>query len=110
MTVAIASSTAARNAGSWIVARLLCTTTISVCGVGLETGLLQDLVGTVSLADVRIRLVDLLRPDRAADNDGDDTRAIQPKTAVFQCLALQRPIRAAMLFDLFNGDMAAVLC
>src|SRR5262245_39883364 len=33
------------------------------------------------------------------------TKASQPKTAVFQWLALQRPIRAAMLFDLRSGDI-----
>src|SRR5579884_331341 len=35
------------------------------------------------------------------------TNASQPKTAVFQWLALQRPIRAARLFDCFKGDMAS---
>src|SRR5262249_16429465 len=35
------------------------------------------------------------------------TKASQPKTAVFQWLALQRPIRAAKLFDRFKGDMRA---
>src|ERR1043165_617891 len=34
------------------------------------------------------------------------TNASHPKTAVFQWLALQRPIRAAMLFERFRGDMA----
>src|SRR6476659_6104197 len=33
------------------------------------------------------------------------TNASQPKTAVFQWLALQRPMRAAMLFDCFRGDI-----
>src|SRR5947208_15728159 len=33
------------------------------------------------------------------------TNASQPKTAVFQWLALQRPMRAAMLFERFRGDM-----
>ena len=37
------------------------------------------------------------------------TKASQPKTAVFQWLALQRPIRAAMLFDCFRGDIGACL-
>ncbi len=36
------------------------------------------------------------------------TNASQPKTAVFQWLALQRPIRAAMLFDCFRGDTASL--
>src|SRR5712691_5622528 len=35
------------------------------------------------------------------------TNASQPKTAVFQWLALQRPIRAAMLFDFFRGDISS---
>src|SRR2546423_7525530 len=33
------------------------------------------------------------------------TNASQPKTAVFQWLALQRPMRAAMLFERFRGDI-----
>src|SRR6187431_3332444 len=33
------------------------------------------------------------------------TKASQPKTAVFQWLALQRPMRAAMLFERFRGDI-----
>jgi hypothetical protein len=32
------------------------------------------------------------------------TNASQPKTAVFQWFALQRPILAAMLFERFRGD------
>jgi hypothetical protein len=34
------------------------------------------------------------------------TNASQPKTAVFQWLALQRPMRAAMLFERFRGDIS----
>src|SRR5689334_2751501 len=34
------------------------------------------------------------------------TNASQPKVAVFQWLALQRPIRAAMLFERFRGDIS----
>src|SRR6476661_3042006 len=33
------------------------------------------------------------------------TNASQPNTAVFQWLALQRPMRAAMLFERFRGDI-----
>jgi hypothetical protein len=33
------------------------------------------------------------------------TNASQPKTAVFQWFALQRPIRAARLLLCFKGDM-----
>src|SRR5580765_7500494 len=33
------------------------------------------------------------------------TSRSQPKTAVFQWLALQRPMRAAMLFERFRGDI-----
>ena len=36
------------------------------------------------------------------------TKASQPKTAVFQWLALQRPMRAAMLFECFRGDIACL--
>src|SRR6476660_7192923 len=39
-------------------------------------------------------------------NRATATKASQPNTAVFQWLALQRPMRAAMLFELFRGDMA----
>src|SRR5437868_8294371 len=34
------------------------------------------------------------------------TNTSQPKTAVFQWLALQRPMRAAMLFERFRGDIS----
>src|SRR5919198_4887813 len=34
------------------------------------------------------------------------TNTSQPKTAVFQWLALQRPMRAAMLFERLRGDIA----
>ena len=34
------------------------------------------------------------------------TNASQPKTAVFQWFALQRPMRAARLLLCFKGDMA----
>src|SRR5262249_54396340 len=34
------------------------------------------------------------------------TKASQPKTAVFQWLALQRPILAARLFECFRGDIS----
>src|SRR3954466_5578253 len=37
------------------------------------------------------------------------TNASQPKTAVFQWLALQRPMRAAMLFERFMGDIWRLL-
>src|SRR5262245_1144180 len=37
------------------------------------------------------------------------TKASQPKTAVFQWLALQRPIRAARFFDCFKGDISFLL-
>src|SRR5262245_43038092 len=36
------------------------------------------------------------------------TKASQPKTAVFQWLALQRPIRAARLFECLRGDIFEV--
>ena len=35
------------------------------------------------------------------------TKASQPNMAVFQWLALQRPIRAAKFFECFRGDMAS---
>src|SRR5919198_1121532 len=37
------------------------------------------------------------------------TKASQPKTAVFQWLALQRPIRAAMLLERLSGDIRLLL-
>src|ERR1700750_1937960 len=37
------------------------------------------------------------------------TNASQPKTAVFQWLALQRPMRAAMLLERLRGDIAVQL-
>ena len=37
------------------------------------------------------------------------TNASQPKTAVFQWLALQRPMRAAKLFECFRGDTVWLL-
>jgi len=37
------------------------------------------------------------------------TKASQPKTAVYQWLALQRPILAAMLFERCRGDISVQL-
>src|SRR5690349_17778645 len=37
------------------------------------------------------------------------TRASHPKTAVFQWLALQRPMRAAMFLDCCKGDISFLL-
>src|SRR3954469_2302684 len=37
------------------------------------------------------------------------TKASQPKTAVFQWFALQRPIRAARPFASFRGDIVVLL-
>src|SRR4029453_9670399 len=37
------------------------------------------------------------------------TNTSQPKTAVFQWLALQRPMRAAMLFERLRGDISLLL-
>ena len=83
---------------------LLWTSTISVCGSAWKPASLEDLVGAVRLADVRVVLVDLLRADGHADRRAaTTTKASQPKTAVFQWLALQRPMRAAMLFELLQG-------
>jgi len=49
---------------------------------------------------------DMKGTDKVAEKNIDAiTNASQPKTAVFQWLALQRPMRAAMLFERFRGDM-----
>src|SRR5947199_8311775 len=42
-------------------------------------------------------------------NTAATTNTSRPKTAVFQWLALQRPMRAAMLFERFSGDMRGLL-
>ena len=47
----------------------------------------------------------LLVPTCMPTNTDRTTKASQPKTAVFQWLALQRPIRAAKLFECFRGDI-----
>src|SRR5439155_21534575 len=44
-------------------------------------------------------------PTKLPRNTAATTNASQPKPAVFQWLALQRPMRAAMLFERFRGDI-----
>ena len=46
-----------------------------------------------------------LVPTKLPMKSAATTNASQPKTAVFQWLALQRPMRAAMLFERFRGDI-----
>ena len=78
-TVAIASLTVARKAGSAIVELLALDEHDLRLRVGLEAGLLENLVGLVGLADVGVLLVDLLRADRASDGDGDHDESEPPE-------------------------------
>ena len=62
------------------------------------------------LADVRVGGVEVLGADgRCRSRTTATTKASQPKTAVFQWFALQRPIRAAKLFECFSGDNLGLL-
>src|SRR4051794_28439005 len=107
-TAETASSTVARKAGSFTVTLSLWTTTISVCGSAWKPASRRmwsarwdwpTLASFVSIDFV---------PTACPTTSAAITKASQPKTAVFQWLALQRPIRAAMLLDFFNGDMAQI--
>ena len=109
VTVVATSAIAARNARAPDRERLALDEHELRLRVGLaEAGLLEDLVGAMRLADVRVlRRRSSSSADCVAMPNATTTNASQPKTAVFQWLALQRPMRAAMLFECFRGDIAA---
>jgi hypothetical protein len=54
------------------------------------------------LADVGVLLSICFVPT-CMPTDGGDTKASQPKTAVFQCARAPAPMRAARLLDLLQG-------
>ena len=105
------STTAARNAGSLIVLVLLCTTTISpigcVCGKPAFCRMWSPVRASPTFVSfLSMFFVPTMFPRKRAAT----TNASQPKTAVFQWLALQRPMRAAMLFDLARGVNSISSC
>ena len=106
-TVATTSFTAERNAGESIVAVSLWTSTISVCGSAWKPACLRIWSARWAWPTFAFASSICLVPTTLPRDDSGDHDASQPKTAVFQWLALQRPIRAAMLFDFFKGDMAS---
>ena len=69
--------------------------------------LVDDTVGLAGLADRGVLLLDHLHGHRDTDANEAMTNASQPNVAVFQWLALQRPMRAAMFLECFRGDMAS---
>ena len=98
------SLTAARNAGSPIVCVLLCTSTISpiasVCGKPASRRMWSPRWASPTFVSCwSMFFVPMFVPRTTAAM----TNASQPKTAVFQWLALQRPMRAARLFDFASG-------
>ena len=95
--------TAARNAGSSTVSVVLWTSTISVCGSACEAGLLRIWSARWAWPTFASCWSICFVPTRLPTASAATTNASQPKTAVFQWLALQRPMRAAMLFDCFRG-------
>ncbi len=64
--IATTSSTVARKAGSVAVSCLALDEDDLGLRIRLEAGVAQDVVGAVRLADVRVVLIDVLRPDRDA--------------------------------------------
>ena len=77
--------------------------------VGLVgVGVLDDPLGAAGVADAGLLLRELLVPTLPPTKKARTTNAIQPKTAILRCRALQRPTRAAMLrfgldIDLSSG-------
>src|SRR5205823_9997453 len=94
------------NGGSVAFSFELWMTTISLCGSALNPAWLRiwsarcDSPTLVSWLDM------VFMPMFMPTASETTTNASQPKTAVFQWLALQRPMRAAMLFERFKGDIA----
>ena len=102
------SFTAARNAGLVTVIPVPWMSTISVCGSVWPNPAWRSITSArcawptfASFWSICFVLTALPTTSEAM------TKASQPKTAVFQWLALQRPIRAAMLFDCFRGDIVS---
>src|SRR4051812_4099156 len=100
------SFTVARNAGSLIVAVLLWITTISVSApVCLKPASLRIWSPRWAWPTLAFCSSMFFVPAAVPMKTAAMTKASQPKTAVFQWLALQRPIRAARLFERLRGDI-----
>src|SRR6266545_1898128 len=83
--------------------------TISVCGSACGKPSLRIWFALCDWPVVASSMSRFLVPTTAPRANAAMTNASQPKTAVFQWLALQRPIRAAMLFERLSGDMSGLL-
>src|SRR5262245_14985789 len=111
-TVETTSFTTARNSGSPAVWVLLWTRTISVCGSDWKPASRRIVSARWAWPTLELFWSICLVPIAWPIITAAITKASQPNTAVFQWLALHRPIRAAMLLDFFRGDMArlSLLC
>src|SRR3954463_1899940 len=108
--VRVISVITARKAGSWASSFLFWTKTISPISSTLTSNpslmILSALAASPTFeSEVSRYLVPIAVP---IANDAT-TNASQPNTAVFQWFALQRPIRAAKLFECFSGDIRDLL-
>ena len=103
------SFTVARNFGSSTVLVELCTSTSSVCGSTCGNAFLRIWSPLWDWPTLLSSVLRVLVPTCMPMAIARTTNASQPKTAVFQWLALQRPMRAAMLFERFRGDIWTLL-
>src|SRR5687767_3623225 len=107
--VFVTSSIAARNAGSSVVVVLDWTRTNSTCSSAFfgkaSSMILSAVRASPTFSSLSSRY---LVPTAPPMTTAAITNASQPKVAVFQWLALQRPIRAARLFERFKGVISGV--
>src|SRR5512133_3907392 len=96
----------ASNAGSFALSFSLWMTTNSVCGSALNPDCFRICSARCDSPTLASSLLSCFVPTCIPTASEARTKASQPKTAVFQWLALQRPIRAAMLLERLRGDMA----
>src|SRR5262245_38464243 len=105
-TARTVSPMTALNAGSSALSFWLWMTTNSVCGSALNPACFKIWSARCDWPTLASSFDSCFVPTCMPTANDAMTKASQPKTAVFQWLALQRPIRAAMLFERFRGDMA----
>ena len=98
------SATVERKAASLIVSRLLWISTISVCGSGRKPACLRIWSALRASPTFASCMLAVFWPTTWPTATAAITKASQPKTAVFQWLALQRPMRAEVVAG-FHGDM-----
>ena len=105
-TAPTAWRTTARNAGSPARSFELWMTTNSVWGSGRNPACFRIRSARCDSPTFASSLFSCFVPTCMPTANDTITNASQPKTAVFQWLALQRPMRAAMLFERFRGDIS----